>query len=200
MLAQAPRRPAPDPAKETVILRRARSGNKAASQAIVTQYLRYVVKHVMPWAGDTVELADLVQEGVLGLYHAMSKYDAERGPFRPYAARWIRAYARAYAQKAGRHDGGEPDENLPIDGPDPEAQCLGGEARDVARRVIPKRLSLFERHTLEENILHRKSLARAAETYGYTREAARQARTRGVKYLRDAVLRDRAAREIFRQG
>ena len=60
----------------------------AANQGLV----RFVVKR---YAGMGLSLADLMQEGNIGLMRAVDKFDVERGvPFNSYAVWWIRQSAR----------------------------------------------------------------------------------------------------------
>jgi len=47
-------------------------------------------------------LEDLVQQGVIGLIHAVDRFDPERGvPFEPYAARWILGELKRYFRDKG---------------------------------------------------------------------------------------------------
>lgn len=73
--------------------RRVRNGDRAAEDLVLAN-LRLVSK--MAWklhkrAGPALELEDLFQEGVLGLSHAISKFEPERGfKLSTYATWWIR--------------------------------------------------------------------------------------------------------------
>ncbi len=47
-----------------------------------------------------LDLMDLASEGIKGLFHALSKYDPEKGAlFRTYAEPWVRTYVGRYIQK-----------------------------------------------------------------------------------------------------
>jgi len=60
---------------------------------LVNANLRLVLKIALEYRGARSKLADLVQEGNLGLLHALQKYDPHRGvKLASYAAWWIRAY------------------------------------------------------------------------------------------------------------
>ncbi|MEO5367288.1 MAG: RNA polymerase sigma factor RpoH [Magnetococcus sp. WYHC-3] len=63
-----------------------------AAHRLVTAHLRYVVKIAREYQGYGLRMADLVQEGSLGLMRAVKKFDPDRG-FRlsTYALWWIRA-------------------------------------------------------------------------------------------------------------
>jgi RNA polymerase sigma-32 factor len=63
------------------------------SAQLVTANLRLVVKIARQYRGVHSNLADLVQEGNIGLVQAVHRYDPNRGvKLSTYAAWWIRAY------------------------------------------------------------------------------------------------------------
>jgi RNA polymerase sigma-32 factor len=63
------------------------------AERLVTANLRLVLKIALEYRGARRQLADVVQEGNLGLLHAVEKYDPHRGvKLGSYAAWWIRAY------------------------------------------------------------------------------------------------------------
>ncbi len=68
-------------------------GNLRARQKMIEHNLRLVVNIAKHYAGRGLSLLDLIEEGNLGLIHALEKYDPERG-FRlsTYATWWIRQY------------------------------------------------------------------------------------------------------------
>ena len=64
---------------------------------LVTANLRLVVKIAHEYRRAAFNLLDLVQEGNVGLMHAVRKYDPNRGvKLSSYAAWWIRAYILRY--------------------------------------------------------------------------------------------------------
>jgi RNA polymerase sigma-32 factor len=64
---------------------------------LVTANLRLVVKIAHEYRRAAFNLLDLVQEGNIGLMHAVRKYDPQRGvKLSSYAAWWIRAYILRY--------------------------------------------------------------------------------------------------------
>jgi RNA polymerase primary sigma factor len=70
---------------------RAAGGDDAARQALVEHCLPLVVRAARRYAGRDVELADLVQEGVLGVLRAAGRFESDRGvPFAAYASWWLR--------------------------------------------------------------------------------------------------------------
>jgi len=69
----------------------ARAGNFAARQSMIEHNLRLVVSIAKGYMGRGVPLSDLIEEGNLGLMHAIDKFDPERGfRFSTYATWWIR--------------------------------------------------------------------------------------------------------------
>lgn len=69
---------------------------KDAEKLVVTN-LRFVVKIAYEYKNYNVKLADLIQEGNIGLMHAVKKFDPHKG-YRliSYAVWWIRAYIQNY--------------------------------------------------------------------------------------------------------
>ncbi|HOO40428.1 MAG TPA: RNA polymerase factor sigma-32 [Syntrophales bacterium] len=71
-------------------------GIKEAEKLVVSN-LRFVVKIAYEYKNYNVKLADLIQEGNIGLMHAVKKFDPYKG-YRliSYAVWWIRAYIQNY--------------------------------------------------------------------------------------------------------
>jgi len=69
----------------------ARGGDFSARQSMIEHNLRLVVNIAKAYLGRGVPLADLIEEGNLGLMHAINKFEPERGfRFSTYATWWIR--------------------------------------------------------------------------------------------------------------
>jgi RNA polymerase sigma-32 factor len=69
------------------------TGDVQAAARLVTSNLRLVVKIAFEYRRAYRNIMDLVQEGNIGLMHAVKKFDPTRGvKLSSYAAWWIRAY------------------------------------------------------------------------------------------------------------
>lgn len=77
--------------EEGVLSRRVRKGDFEARQTMIERNLRLVVNIAKHYLNRGIPLLDLVEEGNLGLMHALEKFDPERGfRFSTYATWWIR--------------------------------------------------------------------------------------------------------------
>ena len=77
--------------QETEIGKKAKLGDKRSIDLMITSNLRLVVKIAKNYRARGVPLLDLIEEGNLGLIHAVQKFEPERGfRFSTYATWWIR--------------------------------------------------------------------------------------------------------------
>src|SRR5712691_11281311 len=71
--------------------RLAKQGDFEARQKMIEHNLRLVVNIAKHYSRRGMVLLDLIEEGNLGLIHALEKYDTERGfRFSTYATWWVR--------------------------------------------------------------------------------------------------------------
>lgn len=83
--------------RELELIRRAKAGDRGAREVLDAAHLPLVYLNVRRYFGHGVEEEDLLQEGRLGLQHAVDKFDESKGvPFANYAAIWIRSRAAIY--------------------------------------------------------------------------------------------------------
>ncbi len=89
--------------QEHEVATRARAGDFAARQSMIEHNLRLVVSIAKGYLGRGVPLADLIEEGNLGLMHATGKFEPERGfRFSTYATWWIRQAVERAVMNQGR--------------------------------------------------------------------------------------------------
>lgn len=77
--------------QERELTQRVKAGDFAARQKMIEHNLRLVVNIAKHYLNRGIPLLDLVEEGNLGLIHALEKFEPERGfRFSTYATWWIR--------------------------------------------------------------------------------------------------------------
>jgi RNA polymerase sigma-32 factor len=89
----------PEEEKELAI-RYFEKGDPLAAEKLVTSNLRFVVKIALEYAKMGAKLMDIVQEGNVGLMHAVKEYNPYKGvKLITYAVWWIRGYIREFLLK-----------------------------------------------------------------------------------------------------
>src|SRR6185369_1025764 len=90
-LREIRRAPLLTPEEEFLTATRARQGDFDARQSMIERNLRLVVSIAKNYLGRGLPMPDLIEEGNLGLMHAIAKFEPERGfRFSTYASWWVR--------------------------------------------------------------------------------------------------------------
>ncbi len=86
--------------EKSLAVRYHQDGDVEAAHQLVTANLRFVVKIALEYRNYGIKLADLIQEGNIGLMVAVKKFNPYKG-FRliTYAVWWIRSHIQAYILK-----------------------------------------------------------------------------------------------------
>lgn len=91
LLAEAARHPMLGRDEERRLTTRAEQGDAEAMRRLIGSHLRYVIRIARSYRGWGVPMADLVQEGVLGLMQAVRRFDPDRDVrLSTFAGWWIR--------------------------------------------------------------------------------------------------------------
>jgi RNA polymerase primary sigma factor len=101
-LSEIGRVPLLSAAEEIELAKRIAKGDQGAKQSLAEANLRLVVSIAKKYIGRGLSFLDLIQEGSIGLFRAVEKFDPSRGfKFSTYATWWIRqAITRSIADQS----------------------------------------------------------------------------------------------------
>jgi RNA polymerase primary sigma factor len=103
LLAHSRRYPLLTPAQEIELAQRIERGDLHAKELMINSNLRLVASNARRYQNQGLPLADLVQEGMLGLIRASEKFDWRKGfRFSTYATLWIRQAIQRGLENSGR--------------------------------------------------------------------------------------------------
>lgn len=90
------------PEEEVSLTRAAQAGDATARKRLIESNMRLVINIAKSYRNRAIPLEDLIQEGAIGLMHAVERFDPEKGfRFSTYATHWVRqSIGRAIDNKA----------------------------------------------------------------------------------------------------
>lgn len=86
-----------DSDEELICAKKVIQGDKKAFEELINRNLRFVISVAKHYQNSNNHIEDLVNEGNLGLVHAATKFNPDKGfKFITYAVWWIRKYVREF--------------------------------------------------------------------------------------------------------
>ena len=155
--------------------RKAQAGDETAIAALIARLMPLIRKSARQNLAPGLDLEDAVQEGLIGLFEALRRYDADRGaPFVPFAAACIR-HAQQDARRAATRKKHAPlNDSVPLPedeaAPGPEEQLLQKERIQALERALSA-LSARDRNLVYRKYYYLQSTARMAAELGLTERA-----------------------------
>lgn len=147
----------------------AKTGNERAFEYIIKKYKGLVVNESKPFFIRGAEREDVLQEGNIGLFKAISTYSEEKGPFAAFAKLSIRAQILTAVESANKKGNTILNQSVSMDGDDrsgedtrnaienmstesendPESMFIKEEEGETVRKIIKANLTVFEQNVLE---------------------------------------------------
>ena len=187
------------------LLQQAQAGEESAIAALITAMMPAIRKGAAAVAAPGLDFDDAVQEGLIGLFHAVRSYRADKKvPFTAYAAACIANAQQDARRSATRKKHAPLNNSVPLPensaAPGPEELAIanercaavdGREARTAERggRRITTQLSPLERGSLLAS-LEGHTAAQTAQLLHCTPKAVENALMRARKKLRSDEVRE----------
>lgn len=171
------------------LLRRAQAGEESAIAALITRMMPAIRKGAAAVAAPGLDFDDAVQEGLIGLFHAVRGYDAARRiPFAAYAAACIANAQQDARRMATRKKHAPLNDSVPLPedsaAPGPEDLAIANERCAAVLERINTGLSPLERGSLLAS-LEGRTAAQTAQLLHCTPKAVENALARARKKLRN---------------
>lgn len=171
------------------LLRRAQAGEESAIAALITRMMPAIRKGAAAVAAPGLDFDDAVQEGLIGLFHAVRGYDAaKRIPFAAYAAACIANAQQDARRMATRKKHAPLNDSVPLPedsaAPGPEDLAIANERCAAVLERINTGLSPLERGSLLAS-LEGRTAAQTAQLLHCTPKAVENALARARKKLRN---------------
>lgn len=133
-----------------------RAGDEAVLANVIAHMMPLIRRGASMCTCPGLEFDDAVQEGLIGLFHAISAYDAGRGvSFEAYAAACIQNSQISAQRAAGRKKHGPLNTHAPLDDEtdlpcplDPEELAIQSEQSASWKQWLEQHLSPFEQEVL----------------------------------------------------
>ena len=173
---------------------RAQQGDENALAALIARMMPAIRKGAAAHPAPGLDFEDAVQEGLIGLFHAVRGFDPAAGQsFAAYAAASIR-HAQQDSRRAALRKKHAPlnysvplpdAEALPLPGPDPEEQAIASEQYAATMERMQTKLSPLERSILLAT-LNGQTAAQIARQKQLAPKAVANALARARRKLRGA--------------
>lgn len=165
-------------------LEAARNGEEAAIAAIIAKQMPRIGRLALRLARPGLDFDDAVQEGLIGLFRAIEKYDVDGGAsFSTFAAVCVQNAMLSAARAASRKKHAPLNQSVPITGqqsiPGPEDATIASEQVSITLEKARKTLSPFEKAVLQMVL------------DGYSNQQIAQKLGRDTKAVENALLRAR---------